>query len=123
MGLGMSFRTRLQIALVVAGLAAIALTGWEASGRATSALQAATVDRLTVIRDTRAHILERYFEDLRKHVVALSRDESIVEAVEQMRQAWERLPAPAPAAEEQLRQYYEREFQTRLNRLRSPALP
>lgn len=119
----MSFRTRLQLALVVPGLAAIALTGWEASAGATGALQEATVDRLTVIRDTRAHILERYFEDLRKHVVALSRDESIVDAVGQMRGAWERLPAPAPAAEEQLRQYYEQEFQTRLNRLRSPALP
>lgn len=101
-----SYRAKLQAVFVALGLAAIALTGWEASAGATAALEAATYDRLTAIRQTRVRQVERYFADLGAHVQALAADESVLEALEAFDAAW-RGTAGATAAEEQvLRAHY-----------------
>ncbi len=94
------------------GLAAIGISGWEASAGASAALREATYDRLTAIRETRARQLQRYFEDIRSHVFALSTDESTLVALEEFRESWEQLPATAPGSPHLtvLRDYYNREF-------------
>jgi methyl-accepting chemotaxis protein len=120
---GLSFRTRLQLTFVGLGLAAIAITGWESSARAAAALEEATVNRLAAIRETRASELERYFDSLLKHVVALSNDESSIVAVEEMRNAWAAMAPADAAADERLGLFYRTEIVPRVNRLQSTALP
>lgn len=89
-----SYRTKLEAAFVGLAVLAIALTLWEAGFGAANALRNSTLERLTVIRQTRARQIERYFEDVANHVLALAADESTVGALEQFEDSWLRLPAP-----------------------------
>src|SRR5690349_238581 len=99
-----SFRTKLQVAFVTLGLAAIAATEWQASSVETSALQRAGYDRLTAVRETRASELDRYFQNLRNQVGALVADESVQMALAQFSGAWPSIPqSGSPDA---LRAYY-----------------
>jgi signal transduction histidine kinase len=107
-----SYRTKLQVAFLSLGLAAIGITGWVASTRAGAALRQATYDRLTAIRETRSRQIERFFEDAGNHVLALSSDESTLVALEQFRAAWDELPPTEPGSPrfDVLRKYYQDEF-------------
>lgn len=93
-GMFRSYRTKLQFAFVALGLALIAATGWIASASATAALQQASYDRLTAVRETRAQELERYYDNLSSQVQALAADDSILSALEQFRAAWPSIPLP-----------------------------
>lgn len=101
-----SYRTQLQLLLLTLGLAAVALTAWEAWRLSTEALEAATRDRLAGIRQARARQLERYFQDLGAHVLALSNDESVLEALEEFSRAFPAIAAQ-PADPSGLRSYYQ----------------
>jgi signal transduction histidine kinase len=111
-----SYRSKLQIAFVALALAAITVTGWEASAGAAAALRQATYDRLTAIRETRCRQIERYFEDVRNHVLALSSDESTISALEGFRAAWNTLPPvePGGAKHRSLREHYETQVAPRM---------
>ncbi|MBL8173721.1 MAG: HAMP domain-containing protein [Bryobacterales bacterium] len=100
----MSYRLKLQVAFLLLGLTAVGITGWEASLTATAALSQATYGRLTAVRQTRLRQIERYFEDLRNHVLALSTDESTIASLEEFDRAWPQL-APASSAQP-LRAHY-----------------
>lgn len=93
-------------------MAAIGITGWEASVRASAALREATYDRLTAVRETRARELQRYFSDLRGHVYALSTDEATLSALEQFGKSWDRIPPTLAGMPEfvKLRDYYGKQF-------------
>lgn len=100
-----SYRTKLQAAFVgLAGLA-IATTAWEAGYGAAAALRDATLDRLSVIRQTRARQIERFFIDASNHVLALASDESTITALEELERAWPQLSAPPDADAVLLRHY------------------
>ncbi len=107
------------------GLGAVAVTNWQASSIAASALQRATLDRLTALRQTRANQIEHYFQDLEEDVAALSMDESTISAIEGFRQAWAELPGlePGSPAGRALRKLYERELPQPLARGWYPADP
>ena len=106
-----SIRTKLQTTFVALAVAAIAITGYVASTDASSALRTATLDRLTAIRATREHALERYFGDLRRNAVALSNDESTLSSLDQWRRLWDRIPTPDSGPQQRsLRVFYEREL-------------
>ena len=92
-----SYRTKLEAAFVGMAVLAIALTLWEAEFGAANALRASTLERLTVIRQTRARQIERYFEDVASHVLALAADEATVGALEQFDAALRAQPAFGPA--------------------------
>ena len=111
-----SFRSKLQTAFLALGLLAILVTGWEASEGAASSLRQATYDRLTAIRETKCRRIERYFEDVSNHVLALSSDESTITALEEFRSAWQELPVQDEASERErlLRDYYNTSFGPRL---------
>ncbi|MBS1824488.1 MAG: HAMP domain-containing protein [Acidobacteria bacterium] len=102
----MSYRLKLQAAFLLLGLAAVGITGWEASVGANAALRAATYDRLTAVRQTRCRQIERYFEDLRNHVLALSTDESTIAAIEEFDRAWSQIPAPSVETTHLLQSHY-----------------
>lgn len=93
-----SYRTKLQAAFVGLAVLAIVATGWEAGFGAASALRTATFERLTVIRQTRTRQIERYFEDVNSHVLALAADASSVAALAELERAWSGLVPPAGAA-------------------------
>lgn len=90
----MPFRTKLLAWFAALGLAAIAVTDWQASTTAAAALEQSAYDRLASIRETKRQLVERYFRDLANHVLALSTDEASIEALEQFRSAWSTLPDP-----------------------------
>lgn len=99
----MSYRVRLQTAFVLLGLAAILLMEWEASAGATEALRQATYDGLTAVRRSKVQQVERWFQDLGNHALALATDESTIQALEEFARSWSQLPA-APG--DALRRHY-----------------
>jgi signal transduction histidine kinase len=103
-----SYRSKLQAAFVVLGLAAIGVTGWEAWAGAAEALRRATYEKLAAVRETKGRQVERYFQDVASHTLALAVDESTVSAIENFSAAWERLPAGVDTA--RLRSYYDSEI-------------
>lgn len=105
-----SYRSKLQAALLLLGLAGIGLTVWEASDGATRALRAATRERLVSIRETRGRQIQRYFEDVGNHVLALSSDEATISALEQFAASWPSIPAAGPAEVAQLESFYRTSF-------------
>jgi len=86
-----SIRTQLQFVVVALVLTAIGVTGLVVSIGADNALRQATYERLTAIRETRRLAVERYFDDLSRHVVALSTRESTASALQDLREAWPRI--------------------------------
>lgn len=100
----MGYRAKLQLAFLTLGLAAITLTGWEASAGATAALRKATYDRLTAVRQDRVAQVERWFQDLGNHTLALATDEATISALEEFTRSWSGLPG---AAEDALRRHYQ----------------
>jgi len=100
-----SYRFKLQLAFLALGLAALGLTSWEASAGATEALRRSTFDHLTSLRQARVAQLERWFQDLGNHTLALSADESTISALEIFGQTWTQLPL---APEGPLRSHYQR---------------
>ncbi len=103
----MSYRLKLQAAFLFLGLVAVGITGYEASESAANALSQATYDRLTAVRQTRCRQIERYFEDLRTHVLALSADESTIAAFEEFDRAWVQInSAISPKVREALDAHY-----------------
>jgi signal transduction histidine kinase len=114
----LSIKTKFQAAFIVLALAAVGVTGYVALVGASRALQEATYDRLTAIRETRRHALERYFQDLGNHVVALSTSETAALALDELNRSWQRLtPAPVGAPiPERLQRYYAETLAPRLTR-------
>jgi methyl-accepting chemotaxis protein len=100
----MGYRAKLQLAFLTLGLAAIGLTGWVASAGAATALRKATYDRLTAIRQDRVRQIERWFQDLGNHTLALATDEATITALEGFSRSWAQVPAADDAV---LRGYYE----------------
>jgi hypothetical protein len=112
-----SIRTKLQLTFVLLALAAIGITGWVVSAGATAALREATYDRLTAIRETKRHALERYFADMGRHVLALSTSETAVQALVEFQAAWPELDdevAGSPDVAPALGRFYEAEMGPRL---------
>ena len=91
-----SIRTKFQAVVVCLTLAAVGISGWIGSNSATASLRNATADRLRAVRETKQHALERYFEDLRRHVTALSTSEATVQALHGFEAAWTRVPDARP---------------------------
>jgi methyl-accepting chemotaxis protein len=103
-----TLRRRLQAAFLTLGLAAIGVTGWQASSVASGALEREAYDRLTAVRETKRRQITDYLRDLRNHVLALAGDESSIAALEWLRAAWGTLPEGEGAAgESRLRGFYE----------------
>ncbi|MDX1982160.1 MAG: HAMP domain-containing protein [Bryobacteraceae bacterium] len=107
-----SYRSKLQAAFVLLGLAAIGVTGWEAWAGAESALRAATYDRLAAVRETKSRQIERYFQDVSSHTTALAADESTIAALESFAAGWKELDGSGRPAE--LRAYYESRIGARM---------
>lgn len=107
-----SYRLQLLTAFVALGVGSIVLTGWLASIGAGQALRQANEERLTAIRETKRRQVETYFRDVRNHVLALSNDEATINAMEQYRAAWERMPAlrEGEEREQELRRFYEEQM-------------
>ncbi len=101
-----SYRSKLQAAFLGLACCAVLLTGWQAMQGATGALRDATFDRLAAVRQTRCRELERYFQDLESHVLALASDESSIRALEEFSAAWAALPGASSAETDALRAYY-----------------
>ncbi len=118
-----SLRTRFQAIFVLLALAAIGLTVWIASVGASAALRQATRDRLAAIRQTRQHALERYFEDLGKHVVALSTSETTALALQELAAAWRDIPeaADGSAAHRAVADFYQASLAHRIAHKMPPA--
>jgi signal transduction histidine kinase len=90
-----SIRTKFQAVVVALTLTAVGISGWIGSSSATAALRESTADRLRAVRETKQHALERYFEDLRRHVTALSTSEATIQALQGFEAAWALMPDAA----------------------------
>jgi len=84
----MSLSLRIRLAFLALGLTAIALTGALALHVAEDALETATFERLTGIRETKKRQVEAYLADAKAFVEALGRDESAVDSLLGFEAAW-----------------------------------
>ncbi|WP_242041987.1 adenylate/guanylate cyclase domain-containing protein [Alkalinema sp. FACHB-956] len=73
-------------------------------------------NQLTSLRASKGYQIESYLRTLRSHTQALSADLTVIEALQQFDRAYQQLEqAPiSPKAQQELRQYYSREFLPRL---------
>lgn len=95
----LSFRGKLQLLFAALGVLAIVVADWQASSGGAEALRQATYERLTAVRETKRRQVERYFSDLTNHVLALSADESSLDALAQFSRSWAGIPPLADAPE------------------------
>lgn len=108
-----SYRTRLQLAFLALGLAAMGLMGWQASTHAANALRDATFDHLNAVRETRALQIERFFTEAGEHVAALATDDVTHTALTAFFTGFHALPEAEPegARARALRAHYGARFQ------------
>jgi anti-anti-sigma regulatory factor/HAMP domain-containing protein len=113
MSLNIRNRTLLVLALVGVGASGMtAHTGWR---NAREALIEQAFQKLTAVRETKADQVEDYFQSIVDHVVTLSDDTMILEAMRGFAEAFPAVVSePAADDETSLRLYYEREVLPRL---------
>jgi serine phosphatase RsbU (regulator of sigma subunit) len=99
------------------------LTGWTSYRSAKAALEEATFERLTTIREAKKRQIESSFREIREHVQTLASTPWIVKATEKLAHAfhaWQledsQRPTQLARYNAQLRSYYEREFLPKLQR-------
>ena len=122
-----SLRTKLLGALLVVGLLALVVTGWQASRRAEASLRQAAMNHLTSIREDRRQQIEAYFSDVRRDALALAESRDVIAAMPAFTAARHRFAADVarwPAATRdrvraQVEDYYRHWFVTRV---RGPEL-
>ncbi len=90
---------RLRLAFLGLGLAAIGLTGFQSYQIAHRALQEASYERLTGIRETKKRQIETYFRDTARILATLARDESVADAYLGFQAAWLQLETQASRGE------------------------
>ena len=83
-----SFRGKVLVAFLALGGVTLGVAMVVATNGATDALSSASYEKLAVARETRKQAIEKWFEDLSNHVLVLSSNESVVEAVAQFAEAW-----------------------------------
>ncbi len=103
-----SLSARLRLAFLALGLIAIGLTGFQSYQIAYRALEEASYERLTGIRETKKRQIENYFRDTTRVLAALASDESVVDAFLGFRTAWLQLESRplTPEAVESIQEYY-----------------
>jgi tetratricopeptide (TPR) repeat protein len=97
------------------------LMGWTSYRSAKAALEAATFERLTTIREAKKRQIDSYFREIREHVLTLASTPWIIQTTEQLAHAFHTWPLQdsQPATWPELhktavRSYYEREFLPKL---------
>ncbi|MFO0876672.1 MAG: adenylate/guanylate cyclase domain-containing protein [Gemmataceae bacterium] len=113
----LSVQSRLVLLLLLVSLSSILAVGIVAYASATEALTTRTITRLENLRKARSDRLIERIDLLRNQVVTLSETGSVVEAMREFRQAYQKLTKvelPVPQVEK-LRNYYEKEFLPRLS--------
>ncbi len=78
---GRSLAANISTAFLALGLAVISLAGWIAFRIAEDALETATYERLTGIRETKKRQIETYFRDVLAIVGTLARSEPVTDAL------------------------------------------
>ena len=91
---------RLRLAFLGLGLTAISLTGYQSYRIAHRALEEASYERLTGIRETKKRQVETYFRDTAHILATLARDESVVDAYLGFQAGWLQLRTQAPPAQD-----------------------
>ena len=91
----LSLRTKLVLALLTVGVAAVAITGVEGYRRARTALEADAINRLTVVREERRRAVEAHFARLRLETSTLAETRLVGEAMRKFAAAWEDLERQA----------------------------
>ncbi len=90
---------RLRLAFLGLGLIAIGLTGFQSYQIAHHALEEASYERLTGIRETKRRQIETYFRDTARILATLARDESVVDAYLGFQAGWFQLETQAAPGE------------------------
>jgi PAS domain S-box-containing protein len=120
----MNFRPKLLISFFCIGLLSVIITGWQSYDAAKSALEDASFNALTAIRDTKKREIELYFTQLRTQVVSSSRNPQIMEAFKDFKRGFQdiRNNTEALGATEaaNVREYYYRDFFPNLTTQPSP---
>ncbi len=80
-------KTKLQLSLVLIASLAIIITGWQAYRNARTALEHATFQRLTALRESRRQEVEQYYSGIRRDILTASADRAIIDASRRLRSA------------------------------------
>ncbi|MBI4891644.1 MAG: response regulator, partial [Acidobacteria bacterium] len=86
---------------------------------ASKGLTEAALRQLAGIRRAKAQQVESYFENVQNHIITLSMDRMMIDAMQEFSQAFRELdgPQPDPALAENLRLFYESDYLPRLGAL------
>jgi methyl-accepting chemotaxis protein len=90
-------QTKLLSVFVGIGLLAVLVTGWQGYYSAKRALEQASFNALTAIREVKKRQIEAYFAQLRHQIVAFAENDMIIEAMQQFQAAFYQVPHDLPA--------------------------
>ena len=90
-------QTKLLSVFVGIGLLAVSVTGWQGYYSAKRALEQASFNALTAIREVKKRQIEAYFAQLRHQIVAFAENDMIIEAMQQFQAAFYQVPHDLPA--------------------------
>ena len=111
----LSIRTKLLAALLITQTLAILVVGWQGYSDGKDAIARSWFNQLTALRESKAHEVERYFEEVQDNVILLSSDWDVKKATKALRDAFRDVDTAVPrddadARRLSLRAYYESNF-------------
>ncbi len=121
----MRIRNKLLLTMgAIAGISVV-VASYIAYREASEGLTDAALRQLAGIRRAKAQQVESYFGNLRNHIITLSMDRMMIDAMREFRQSFRELdgPAPDPVQAENLRLFYESDYLSRLGKLMPKLRP
>lgn len=114
----LSTKLKLQGLLLAVSLGSILVVGYLAWERSRTALKETILNNLTSVRESKADQVEAYFNNLRKQIATLSEDGTVVAAMEQFNQGFDKLNQAEeelpPEANTAIARFYQEQFFPRL---------
>ncbi|MBN1447886.1 MAG: hypothetical protein JXA28_08135, partial [Bacteroidetes bacterium] len=84
----LKLKTKLQLSFVLIAFLSIVITGRQAYRNARTALEHATFQRLTALRESRRQEVERYYSELRSDILSASADRAVIETALKLRRMY-----------------------------------
>lgn len=114
----MKIGIKLTLTFVAISLISVSIIGWISFQEGKTGLQEESFNRLTAVREMKSSQIEDYFEQIENQIVSYSQNRTVIEAMKEFKKGFNLVPSEFDSTYHDvnnLSEYYESEFITRLN--------
>lgn len=114
----MKIGLKLTLTFVAISLISVSIIGWISYQQGRTGLQQESFNRLTAVREMKASQIEDYFVQIENQIISYSQNRTVIEAMKEFKTGFDLVPSEIDSTHhdlENLHEYYEKEFITRLN--------